>query len=196
MARACMRLPPLQVTAPADCRPDLVLEVLRVLYTLGVNGHSAPMEDATSQIRIVLCELLQHPSADGRLYKFKLAVGLLLLDVPHKYGSYLLNNGGIEPLVEIMELQTLLVVVEGTGSSAEDAAAVMPILLVLLRLVQSSELVLKVMRDAVFPPDLEVTFEWKAAAEMGRGWSEGKVDARNMAGGTAQWSWRWSYGSG
>ncbi len=72
----------------------------------------------------------------------------------------------------------------------------MPILLVLLRLVQSAESVLKVMRDAVFPLDSEVAFEQKAAAEMGRGRSEGKVDARNTAGGIAQWSWRWSYGPG
>ena len=72
----------------------------------------------------------------------------------------------------------------------------MPILLVLLRLIQSAELVLKVMRDAVFPPNLEVAFEQKAATKFGRGRSEGKVDARNMAGGTAQWSWRWSYGPG
>ena len=112
---------------------------------------------------------------------------MLLLDAPHKYGSYLLNNGRIELLVKIMELQTSLVVVEGTGSSTEDAAVVMPILLVLLRLVQSAELVLKVMRDAVFLSDLEVTFERKAPAKMGRGGSKGKVDAKNMAGGTAQW---------
>ncbi len=72
----------------------------------------------------------------------------------------------------------------------------MPILLVLLRLIQSAELVLKVMRDAVFPPDSEVAFEQKVATKMGRGRSEGKVDARKMAGGTAQWSWRWSYEPG
>jgi hypothetical protein len=72
----------------------------------------------------------------------------------------------------------------------------MPIQLVLRRLIQSAKLVLKVMRDVVLPPDLEVAFEQKAAAKMGRGQSEGKVDARNMAGGTAQWSWRWSYGPG
>ena len=181
-ARACALAPPLHATAEDDRRPDLVLEVLRALYALGANGRrSAPMVDATAQIGVVLCELLQYPSADGRLYEIKLAVVSLLLDAPREYGGYLLNNGGIEPLVEIMERQTSLVVVEGTGSSAEDAAAVVPILLVLLRLVQSDESVSKVVRDAVFPPDSEVAFELKAAAEMGRGRSEGKVDARNMA---------------
>ena len=106
----------------------------------------------------------------------------MLLTMPREYGGYLLNNGGIVPLVEILERQTSLIVVEGTGSSAEDAAAVVPILLVLLRLVQYDESVSKVVKDAVFPPDSEVDFERKVAAEMGRkGRSEGKVNARNMA---------------
>jgi len=186
MARACRCDPPLPGTTPDDRRPDLVLEVLRALYALGANGRSSappPEDTTTAQIGILLCELLRYPSTDdGRLYEIKLAVvSLLLLNASRECGGYLLNNGGIEPLVEILERQTSLVVVEGTGSSAEDAAAVVPILLVLLRLVQSDESVSKVVKDAVFPPDSEVSFERKASAEVGKGRSEGKVDARNMA---------------
>ena len=186
MTRACRCDPPLPGTTPDDRRPDLVLEVLRALYALGVNGRSSappPEDTTTAQIGILLCELLRYPSRtdDGRLYEIKLAVVSLLLTMPREYGGYLLNNGGIVPLVEILERQTSLVVVEGTGSSAEDAAAVVPILLVLLRLVQYDESVSKVVKDAVFPPDSEVDFERKVVAEMGKGRSEGKVDARNMA---------------
>jgi hypothetical protein len=192
MARACRCGPPLPEADPGDRRPDLVLEVLRALYAFCANGRSAPSGVATAQIGIMLCELLRYPSADGRLYEIKLAVVSLLLNAPREYGGYLLNNGGVEPLIEIMERQTLLVVVERTGSSADDAAAVVPILLVMMRLVQSDESVSKVVKDAVFPPDSEIAFGRKAEAEIGKGRSEGKVDAKNMApldapSGTLRW---------
>ena len=55
-----------------------------------------------------------------------------------------------------MAYQTSLVVVERTGSSAEDAAVVVPIMFALLRLVESDESVMKV------PLDSEITFErWR-----------------------------------
>jgi hypothetical protein len=67
------------------------------------------------------------------------------------------------------------------GSSAEDAAAVVPILLALLRLVESDGSVMKVVKESVFPLDSEITFEQMAAAEVEKGRSEGKVGAKNMA---------------
>ncbi|KAL3815466.1 hypothetical protein ACHAXA_008516 [Cyclostephanos tholiformis] len=181
MAWACRCDPPFPGSDPNDRRPDLVLEILRAIYALGACVRTEPSGDITTHIGIILCELLRYPSADERLYEIKLAVVSLLLNAPREYGAYLSNNGGIEALVEIMEYQTSLVVVERTSSFAEDAAAVVPILLVLLRLVGIHESILKVVKEAVFPPELEIEFDRMAADEIGKGRSEGKVNAKNMA---------------
>ena len=53
----------------------------------------------------------------------------LLLNATREYGGYLLKNDGIEPFVEIMAYQISLVAAKRMGSSAEDAAAIVPILL-------------------------------------------------------------------
>ena len=50
-----------------------------------------------------------------------------------------------------MSYQTSLVVVERTGSSSEDAADVVPILLVLLNLSKSNISVASIIKEQVFP---------------------------------------------
>mmetsp|Transcript_26089 Transcript_26089/g.62657 ORF Transcript_26089/g.62657 Transcript_26089/m.62657 type:complete len:556 (-) Transcript_26089:143-1810(-) len=179
--------------AISDRRSDLALEILRAMYVLGSNPSiSMPPKDVMTQIGVILCELLQLSNADERLYQIKLAVVALLLNAPDEYINYLVNNGGIKPLVDIMAYQTSLVVVEKRGSSAEDAAAVLPILLVLLKLTQSNESALKIAKDEVFPPDAEDAFEQRAKAEIAKGESEGKVNAKNMAPLDApKWTLRW-----
>ena len=134
-----------------------------------------------TQVGIILCELLQFSSGDERVYQIKLAVVALLLNAPKEYTQYLVNNGGIQQLVDILSYQTSLVVVERTGSSSADAAAVVPILLVLLKLVQSNESALAIVKNEVFPPDAEEVFQAKATAEIAKGETEGKVNAKNMA---------------
>ena len=61
--------------------------------------------------------------------EIKLAAVSLLLNATREYSGYLLKNGGIEPIVESTAHQTSLARAERTGSSAEDAAAIVPILL-------------------------------------------------------------------
>lgn len=169
--------------AKSDRRCDLVLELLRALYALdaGNPSKSRPSDETMTQIGIILCQLLQFPNADERIYQIKLAVVALLLNAPKEYSDYLVNNGGIKPLVDIMVYQTSLVVVERTGSSVEDAAAVVPILLVLLKLAKSNASALNIVKGEVFPPDSEEAFEEKAMAEIAKGKSEGKANAKNMA---------------
>ena len=181
LAWACRCDPPFSQVTANDRRTELVLEILCALYALGVGGgQSMTSNETMAWIGILLCDLLRYPSADERLYQIKLAVISLLLNSPAEYSDYLLNNKGIDPLVDILDYQTSLVVVERTENSAEDAAAVVPVLLTLMRLVQSNKLVLKVVKDAVFPPDSEVEFEEKAMFKMGKGRSEGKINAKNM----------------
>jgi hypothetical protein len=165
-----------------DRRPDLVLEILRTMYAL--QSRTNPSYDTMTQIGILLCELLHYSNADIRLYEMKLAVVSLILNAPVEYSSYLLDNGGIEPLVDILSYQSSLVVVERTGSSTNDAAAIVPILLTLLRLVESNELIRKVVKDAVFPLNAEATFEQRVSDEMTKSAHQsegGKVNAKNMA---------------
>lgn len=182
MAWACRSEPPFSNASVDDRRPELILEILRTMYAL--HGRTSPSNETMTHIGILLCELLRYSSADTRLYEIKLAVVSLLLNAPTEYSTYLLANGGIEPLVDILSYQSSLVVVEKTGSSTNDAAAIIPILLTLLRLVESNELVLKVVTDAVFPPDSEATFEQLSADVMGNTAAQskgGKVNAKNMA---------------
>ena len=166
----------------SDRRSDLVLEILRALYVLGSNpAIPKPSHDTMSQIGIILCELLQFSNADERIYQIKLAVIALLLDAPKEYATYLINNGGIQPLVDIMSYQTSLVVVERTGRSEEDAAEVVPILLVLLKLVQSNKSALEMVKNEVFPPDAEDKYQQRAKDEIAKGNTEGSSNAKNMA---------------
>jgi hypothetical protein len=182
MAWACRCDPPFPGSSSNDRRADLVLEILRAMYALDACGRTGPTGDALRHdIGILLCELLRRSSADEGVYEIKLAVVSLLLNATREYGSYLSNNGGIEALVDIMSYQTSVVVVERTNSFADDAAAIVPILLVLLRLVEFDESILKVVKDAVFPPESEIEFDKMASAEIGKGRSEGKVNAKNMA---------------
>jgi hypothetical protein len=168
----------------SDRRSDLVLEILRALYALDPTNPSKsprPTNDIMMRIGVILCELLQFPNADERVYQIKLAVVALLLDAPTEYNDYLVNNDGVQRLIDILAYQASVVVIEKTNSSADDASAIVPILLALLRLVQSNEAALTVVKEAVFPPDDEGDFQQKASAEIAKGKSEGKVNAKNMA---------------
>eukprot|EP00956_Cyclotella_meneghiniana_P007853 scaffold10476_cov44-Cyclotella_meneghiniana.AAC.2 len=166
----------------SDRRSDLILEILRALFALdaGVTSKSQYSENTMTQIGILLCELLKLSNADARVYQCKLATVALLLNAPKEYAGYLFENGGIKPLIDIMKYQLSIVVVERTGSGAEDAAAVVPILLVLNNLSQANATVLRVVKDAVFPPEAEIMFQEKVKAEMVNP-NSGQVKAKNMA---------------
>jgi hypothetical protein len=167
-----------------DRRSDLALEILRALFALDAGKPSTmplPSNDAMTQIGIMLCEILRLSNADIRVYECKLAVVTLLLNAPEQYSGYLSSNGGIKPLVDIMAYQLSVVVVERTGSSAEDAAAVVPILLVLRKLCQSNASILQMVKNEIFPPDLDEEFQGKVKAEMKKEQSEGQSKAKNMA---------------
>jgi len=183
LAWACRSEPPFP-GGPSDRRSDLVLEILRALYALDPNNpskSSRPTHDTLNSIGAILCELLHFPNSDERVYAIKLAVVALLLDAPNEFNDHLVNNDCVKRLVEILSYQASVVVIERTNSSSEDAAAVVPILLALQRLVQSNESALKLVKEAIFPPEDEDEFEQKAEAEIAKGKTEGKVHATNMA---------------
>jgi hypothetical protein len=164
-----------------DRRSELVLEILRALFALDAGVSSKQYSENTmTQIGILLCDLLKLPNADARVYECKLAVVALLLNAPQEYAHYLSVNDGVKPLVDIMSYQLSVVVTEKTGSGAEDAAAVVPILLVLQKLAQANSTVLQAVKMEVFPPDAEQLFQEKVKAEM-TNQTSGQVKAKNMA---------------
>ena len=167
----------------ADRRSDLALEILRSLFAMDAGKPSMPLpsNDTMTQIGVMLCEILCLSNADIRVYQCKLAVVSLLLNAPGEYSGYLASHNGIKPLISIMAYQLSVVVVERTANSAEDAAAVVPILLVLFKLCQSNEAVLQMVKNEVFPPELEDKFEEKVTTEMAKMQSEGQSKAKNMA---------------
>ncbi|KAK1748307.1 synembryn [Skeletonema marinoi] len=168
---------------PADRRSDLALEILRSLFAMDAGKPSMPLpsNDTMTQIGMMLSEILRLSNADVRVYQCKLAVVTLLLNAPGEYSGYLASHDGIKPLVNIMAYQLSTVVVERTANSAEDAAAVVPILLVLRKLCQSNSAVLQMVKNEVFPPELEDRFAEKGAAEMAKMQSDGQSKAKNMA---------------
>jgi hypothetical protein len=180
---------------PSDRRSDLVLEILRSLFAIDAKKSSipSPSNDTMTQIGIMLCEILRLSNADIRVYECKLAVVALLLNAPEEYSGYLASNGGIKPLVDIMAYQLSVVVVERTANSSEDAAAIVPILLVLRKLCISNESVLQMVKIEVFPPNSEDDFRDKVNEEMAKKQSESHVKAKNMAPldaprGTVRWN--------
>ena len=165
---------------PADRRSDLALEILRSLFAMDA-GKPLPSNDTMTQIGIMFCEILRLSNADIRVYQCKLSVVALLLNAPGEYSGYLASHDGIKPLVEIMAYQLSVVVVERTANSAEDATAVVPILLVVRKLCQSNASVLQMVKNEVFPLELEGSFQEKVTAEMAKMQSEGQSKAKNLA---------------
>jgi len=110
------REPPFLGEESSDRRSDLVLEILRALYALDTSNPTATRAPKETKTRIgnVLCELLQFSNADERMYQVKLAEVTLLHNALDGYSGYLIEKGGIQPLVDIMSYQTSLVV-ERTG---------------------------------------------------------------------------------
>ena len=167
---------------PEDRRGDLALELLRALYALNVSGLAAePSRETSAEIGAALRDVLGLSSADGRAYRCKLAAVNLLLDAPKGHSRYLVESGAVTHLVDVLSYQTSLVVVERTASTADDAAAVLPVLLALLRIVKSEKEALEIVRRGVFPLKSESAFRELADAEVLKGNGEGTVRAKNMA---------------
>jgi len=166
----------------SDRRSEMALEILRSLFAVDVRRASKylPSNDTMTKIGVILCDLLKLPNVDDRVHQCKLAVVALLLNAPEEYSGYLLANGGIIPLIDIMKYQASAIIAR-KRSRPDDAASIVPIMLVLGKLAQANETVLKMIRDEVFPLDAEKAFEEMAFAEVTKKKSEGKVKAKNMA---------------
>uniref|UniRef100_A0A7S1BQP5 Uncharacterized protein n=1 Tax=Corethron hystrix TaxID=216773 RepID=A0A7S1BQP5_9STRA len=158
-----------------ELRSGVVVEILRFMYTLNFNHSSELLETSSCNIAgadeetmthlgVILCEMLQFPNANIYLYEIKLGVVKLLMDLPEGYSFYLLLNGGIDPLVDILTLQLLFNTIEGapissewnhrSGTNGNDASvALLPVLVVLSKLCKANTTICSQVHDRVFPPE-------------------------------------------
>uniref|UniRef100_A0A7S2L5W3 Uncharacterized protein n=1 Tax=Leptocylindrus danicus TaxID=163516 RepID=A0A7S2L5W3_9STRA len=143
-----------------DHRADLVEEVLQLLLAIQpmyTGRYAAQVKSSTSQedkketmtqLGIILCDILHIPNADSRAYRCKLAVVMLLMDMPNEYSQYLWVNKGVGQLVSILSLQLSEIVIEKRKNSSIGA---LPILVVLNKLTQANPAIKKFVEDEVFP---------------------------------------------
>jgi len=145
----------------------IVVEIVRALYTLQCTSPSqSPSDDifgadkeTMTQLGVILCEILQFPNSNIRLYKVKLNVVQLFMHMPDGYSYYLCMNGGIHPLVDILKFQLLFATIEGASISSEwnNPAAdenanhsLLPIIVVLNKMCQCNATVRSLVHERVF----------------------------------------------
>jgi len=184
-------------TEASDRRPDLVTEILRVLFALRATGavpdpssvskdasedDASPAVDFDTMTRIgeIACHTLKLPPTDRSLSS-KLAAVTLLMDAPRGYASYLLNEGAIPPLLLIFRCQIDEVIQRRTGSFNADAATLVPILAVLDRLSADDSAVQQLVKSEVFPRNEEAAYQTRAAEERAKGGGgRNGLNAKNM----------------
>jgi len=161
-----------------DRRSDVALEILRILFALGGSDNASsannnnrtnnPHFDLMTQMGILLGDILHLPNANVATYEVKVASVSLLMDTPINYGYYLLANDCIRTILDVLELQVSSVVLErdvsGTKSSSfggdskvsgskDDAAALTPILIVLIKYGTANPEILRQMKERIFPKE-------------------------------------------
>lgn len=143
-----------------DHRADLVEEILQLLLAIQpmYTGRYAQQaksstsaeekEETMTQLGIIICDILRIPNPDSRAYRCKLAVVMLLMDMPNEYSQYLWVNKGVGQLVIILNLQLSEIVIEKRKNSSVGA---LPILVVLNKLTQVNPAIKKFVEEEIFP---------------------------------------------
>jgi hypothetical protein len=153
----------------ADRRPDLIIEIIRVLFALR-SGNSKTVQkmeaenvEMMTQMGVLIVDILKLPHQDQRCYECKLAVLLLLMNTPKDYGSFLVVNNAIEELLAIFLFQLNTIIVEGAGDlqSESNATIILPILIVLNQLVDGNAQIREQVKNYIFPPEDEANFMTK-----------------------------------
>ena len=180
---------------PADRRSDLLIEIIHVLFALRSVGSKSSMEqmeqenqEMMTQMGVLIVDILKLPNQDQRGYDCKLAVLLLLMNAPATYGKFLVVNDVIGELLSILWLQLNTIVVERAGSvhSEQNAAFILPILIVLNQLTDSNHVIRDQVKEYIFPPSAEANFMAKVEEHRQAG---GKKNVRPLDApqGTTRW---------
>ena len=167
--------PPFPGTEPTDRRPELVAEIMRVLFALRAN-MAVPYTDSDGhscarQLGETLCRILtisQDPG--GRSRGSRLAAVNLLMDFPVGYGRYLREKEAIPSLLSVLEAQADEVI-EGPSRKRFDAskAALVPILAVLDRVAAEDAEARVLIKAGIFPQEEEDAYQAKAREVLAKG---------------------------
>jgi len=167
LAWALRSQPSLSTSHPMDRRSDLIIEIIHVLFALRSVGSKRVVDQMElenrammTQLGIIILDLLKLPNRNKKCYDCKLASLLLLMNAPKEYGQFLVVNDGIGELLTILWLKVNLIVVELAADvhSAQHAAMILPVLIVLNELVVSNEVIQRKVKDYIFPPSEENGF--------------------------------------
>ncbi len=149
-----------------DKRPDLIIEITRVLFALR-NGNSKAAQhmelenqEIMTQMGVLIVDILKLPNRDQRCYECKLAALSLLMNYSGDFGGFLVANNAIEELLAIFWFQLNVIVVEGAGDvqSESNATMILPILIVLNQLVSARAHIKDQVKNYIFPPEDEKNF--------------------------------------
>ena len=191
-------------TDQLDRRSDLMIEIIHVLFALRSVGSKPAVErmelendSMMTQLGIIIIDLLKLPNRNQRCYECKLASLQLLMNAPKHYGQFLVVNDCICELLAILWLKVNKVVVELAGDvhSAQNAAQILPVLIVLNELVSGNEVIRGKVKDYIFPPSEEDVFLEKVEAykkdiletpEHGRG-AKKNMQPLHAPSGTMRW---------
>lgn len=152
---------------PQDKRPDLVVEIIRVLFAKqSVGKHSSSnMKDEkdermTNHLRRMVVQILQLPNKNRRFYECKLASLLLLMNDAYNYAAILVKHHVVDQLLTILWLQLNDLLIEHAGEvhSERNATIVLPILIVLNQLVSCNQIIWEKVKEYIFPSSDEIVF--------------------------------------
>ena len=150
-----------------DRRAELAIESIRVLFALQNVQNSAYKKvnakhpTIMTQLGIIIVDILHLPNNDERVYEVKVAVLMLLMDLPKEFSSFLSLNHCIEPLLLILWIQLNQVVIEEEGMAQGQSRAVslLPILILLNKLSQANDEIKNKIKAKIFPPSSASTDE-------------------------------------
>eukprot|EP00979_Chaetoceros_neogracilis_P000251 scaffold72_cov274-Chaetoceros_neogracile.AAC.6 len=189
---------------PMDRRSDLIIEIIHALFAIRSVGSKRVVERMElenrammTQLGIIILDLLRLSNRNKKCYDCKLASLLLLMNAPKEYGQFLVVNDGIDELLTILWLQLNMIVVEHAGDvhSAQLAAKILPVLIVLNELVISNEVIRREVKNNIFPANEEDGFlekieahkkEISATPHKGRG-AKKNMQPLDAPPGTTRW---------
>jgi len=150
-----------------DKRAELATEIINVLFAVR-NGQGSSLlnsnyQEVMTQLGIILVDILHLPNQDTRVYECKLSSLILLMDAPLEFTKYIHINNGIPPLLTMLWIQLNEVIIknEGEVQGKSAAATILPILIVLNNLSLARREVKKIVKEYIFPPELEQNFTTK-----------------------------------
>ncbi len=183
-----------------DRRSDLFIEIIRVLFVISNRGKESVQElelknkESMKELGFVLADTLLLSWDEtkkitnlhvNKKYQCQLAAVQLLMDSPPEYGQFLVQKKAMDPLLFIFSNQLTRVIDNGRNhglahGTQQDAALILPILVVLNRLSASNPTIVNSIRDLVFPPECEEAFLAKVKEEKALVSSGGGPGAKNM----------------